>query len=61
MLNTIEKQNEFPDFLGKRSDDEIAYQTFAQEMISKVGLNNQSEKVDDLIDVLKKSKYYDMV
>ena len=61
MINATEQQNEKLDYLNKRSDDEFAYKAFAHEMISQVGLKNQSEKVDVLIDSLKKSKYYDMV
>lgn len=61
MLNTVEQQNRNVDYLDKRSDNECAYQKFAREMSSQVGLKNQSEKVDVLIDALEKSKYYGMV
>lgn len=61
MVSVTERQNESVDYLNKKSDDEVAYQKFAREMALQVGLKNQSEKVDVLVDALKKSKYYNMV
>ena len=41
------------------NDHEQAYADFAQKMASKVTLNNAGGNIDELMDALKKSEYYD--
>ena len=58
MESTLESLAYESDKKNIRSDDENSYRVFASKMASRIGLNNQSESVDVLIDELKKSKYY---
>lgn len=45
----------------ERSDDEAVYRKFAPQMAAQITLNNKSDSVEDLIDALKKSKYYETI
>ena len=53
-------EQQMPDknIIEKRSDEDSVYREFAPKMIAQIASNNKSDSVDELIEILKESKYY---